>query len=104
MAAEIRSAVVRPNSEPLAGEVEIDESYLGGPEPGKPGRAAEKKTIIAAAVEKRGRGCGRVRLGLVADVSADALTTFVRKHLGDDETAHTDGWRGYARLGRTASR
>ena len=55
VAAEIRSAVVRPNSEPLAGEVEIDESYLGGPEPGKPGRAAEKKTIIAAAVEKRGQ-------------------------------------------------
>src|SRR5512144_1608651 len=33
---KIRSAVVRPNREPLAGEVEIDESYVGGPEPGKP--------------------------------------------------------------------
>jgi transposase-like protein len=101
---KIRSAVVRPNREPLAGEVEIDESYVGGPEPGKPGRAAEKKTIVAAAVEKRGRGCGRVRLGVIANVSADALTAFVRKHLGDDETAHTDGWRGYAQLGKTGYR
>jgi transposase-like protein len=36
--------------------------------------------------------------------SADVLTAFVDKHLGDDETAHTDGWRGYARLGKTGYR
>jgi len=98
---KIRTAMVRPNREPLAGEVEIDESYLGAPEAGKPGRAAEKKSIVAAAVEKRGRGCGRVRLGLIANVSASVLIGFVRQHLGGDETAHTDGWRGYARLGKT---
>ena len=40
---KIRTAMVRPNREPLSGEVEIDESYVGGPEPGKPGRAAEDK-------------------------------------------------------------
>ena len=35
---KIRTAMVRPNREPLSGEVEIAESYVGGPEPGKPGR------------------------------------------------------------------
>jgi len=98
---KIRTAMVRPNRGPLAGEVEIDESYLGAPEAGKPGRAAEKKAIIAAAVEKRGRGCGRVRLSSLANVSANVLIGYVRQHLGGDETAHTDGWRGYARLGKT---
>jgi ISXO2-like transposase domain len=98
---KIRTAMVRPNREPLSDEVEIDESYVGGPEPGKPVRAAEKKAIIAAAVEKRGPGCGRVRLGLIADVSAAALLGFVEKHLGGGETAHTDGWRGYAPLAKT---
>src|SRR5512132_832771 len=101
---KIRTAMVRPNREPLAGEVEIDESYVGGPEPGKPGRAAEDKAIVAAAVEKRGKSCGRVRLGVIANVSADVLTAFVEKHLGHGETAHTDGWRGYARLGKTGYR
>jgi hypothetical protein len=67
---KIRGAMVRPNRQPLAGEVEIDESYIGGPEAGKPGRAAEKKTIVTAALEKRGKSCGRVRLALVANVSA----------------------------------
>ena len=96
--------MVRPNREPLAGEVEIDESYVGGPEPGQPGRAAEDKAIVAAAVEKRGKSCGRVRLGVIANVSADVLTAFVDNHLGHGETAHTDGWRGYARLGKTGYR
>ena len=101
---KIRTAMVRPNREPLAGEVEIDESYLGGPEAGKPGRGAQDKAIVAAAVEKRGRGCGRVRLGLIANVSARVLIGFVQQHLGGDETAHTDGWRGYAQLGKTGYR
>src|SRR5512143_3404058 len=92
------------NREPLAGEVEIDESYVGGPKPGQPGRAAEDKAIVAAAVEKRGKSCGRVRLGVIANVSADILTAFVDNHLGHGETAHTDGWRGYARLGKTGYR
>src|SRR5512132_2359703 len=96
--------MVRPNREPLSGEVEIDESYVGGPEPGKPGRAAEDKAIVAAAVEKRGKSCGRVRLGVIANVSADVLTAFVDTHLGDGETAHTDGRRGYAQLGNTGYR
>lgn len=101
---KIRTAMVRPNREPLAGEVEIDESYVGGPEPGKPGRAAASKAIVAAAVEKRGKSCGRVRLGVIANVSADVLTAFVGNHLGDGETVHTDGWRGYAQLGKTGYR
>jgi transposase-like protein len=97
---KIRTATVRPNREPLSGEVEIDESYLGGPKPGKPGRGAEEKAIVAGAVEKRGRGCGRVRLGLLANVSASALIGFVQSHLDRGESAHTDGWRGYAKLGK----
>jgi transposase-like protein len=101
---KIRGAMVRPNRQPLAGEVEIDESYIGGPEAGKPGRAAEKKTIVTAAVEKRGKSCGRVRLALVANVSASALAAFVEKNLSSGETAHTDGWSGYAKLGKTGYR
>jgi ISXO2-like transposase domain len=55
-------------------------------------------------VEKRGKSCGRVRLGVIDNVSADVLTAFVDNHLGDGETAHTDGWRGYAQLGNTGYR
>ena len=81
LAHEIRTAMVRPNREPLAGEVEIDESYVGGPEPGQPGRA-EDKAIVAAAVEKRGKSCGRGSPWCDRfNVSADVLTAFVDNHL-----------------------
>ena len=38
---------------PLAGRVEVDETYVGGPEPGKRGRGAAGKTLVAGAVETR---------------------------------------------------
>ena len=38
---------------PLAGPVEVDETFLGGPKPGKRGRGAEGKTLAVVAVETR---------------------------------------------------
>ena len=38
---------------PLEGPVEVDETLVGGPEPGKRGRGAAGKTLVAAAVEVR---------------------------------------------------
>lgn len=38
---------------PLDGRVEVDETYIGGPEPGKRGRGAAGKTLVAGAVETR---------------------------------------------------
>ncbi len=96
---KIRTAMVRPNREPLSGEVEIDESYVGGPEPGKPGRAAEDKAIVAAAMEKRGKSCGRVRLGVIANVSAES-TAFAAPPAGFT-TPVLDGW---TRLARSSGR
>ena len=38
---------------PLEGPVEVDETLIGGPEPGKRGRGAAGKTLVAGAVEVR---------------------------------------------------
>jgi transposase-like protein len=59
-----RSVMVRPGRDRLSGEVEVDESFLGGPEPGMPGRGALGKVLFGGAVERVGEGFGRVR-GLV---------------------------------------
>ena len=37
---KLRRAMVVPGRQPLTGTVEVDESYVGGPEPGKRGRGA----------------------------------------------------------------
>ena len=40
---KLRRAMVRPGRDRLTGEVEVDETYLGGTEAGKRGRQTEKK-------------------------------------------------------------
>ena len=51
---KLRRAMVRPGRDNLSGEIEVDETYVGGAEEGKRGRGAETKAIIAVAAEKRG--------------------------------------------------
>ena len=78
--------MVRPDRQPLAGRVEADETYVGGPRPGKRGRGAAGKTLVGGAVEAsrgkaRGRRLGRLRLGLLADASAASLDAFLAAHV-----------------------
>jgi len=95
---KLRRAMVRPGRDCLTGTVEVDETYVGGPEEGKRGRRAEAKTIVAVAAEKSGRAIGRIRLRRIKDVSADSLIPFVQSVVAPGSVVHTDGWRGYSRL------
>ncbi|MBU2854899.1 IS1595 family transposase [Acidithiobacillus ferriphilus] len=95
---KLRRAMVRPGRDLLTGEIEIDETYVGGTEEGKRGREIEKKSIVVVAAEKNGRGIGRVRLKHIKDVSAKSLLGFIRETVEPSATIHTDGWRGYSGL------
>jgi len=97
---KLRRAMVRPGRDRLQGEVEVDETYVGGPEEGVHGRQTEDKAIVAVAAEKRGRGIGRVRIRRVNDVSGKSLTPFVQDAVEPGSVIHTDGWPGYAGLGK----
>ena len=95
---KLRWAMVRPGRDRLQGEVEVDETYVGGPEEGVHGRQTEDKAIVAVAAEKRGRAIGRIRLRRVNDLSAESLTPFVRDAVEPGSVVHTDGWSGYGDL------
>ena len=63
---KLRSAMVRIGREPLAGTVEVDEAYIGGPEEGVGGRQLMKKCLVVIAVELNGdklagSACGTCR-------------------------------------------
>lgn len=102
---KIRKAMVRPGREPLAARVEADETLVGGARPGKPGRGAAGKSMVAGAVEAvpgkgRKRRLGRLRLQAVADASAASLESFLAGNVAPPAAVTTDGWQGYAGLGQ----
>ena len=91
----LRTAMVRPGRERLSGSVEVDETYLGGPEPGRPGRGALGKTLVAIAVEQVDAGLGRCRMAVIEDASAASLRRFLQDHVEPRSVVLTDGWSAY---------
>jgi transposase-like protein len=92
---------------PLSGEVEMDETFVGGKvRAGKTremtqGQATQygmnKKTIVFAAVE---RG-GRVRASVVPDRGKESLSAKAREFVLPESMIFTDEWKLYEALGRT---
>ena len=98
----LRSVLVRPGRDRLAGAVEVDETYIGGEEPGLAGgRAKGKKVLTGVAVEvHQPRGLGRCRMAPLVDGSAASLHAFVTDHVEPGAAVITDGWAGYRGLGK----
>lgn len=96
---KLRRAMVRPDRERLHDKVEVDETYVGGPEAGlRGGRELRDKTLVVGAVEVRGKASGRVRLQVVSDASGPSLSGFVKANVEPGAIVVTDGWPGYAPL------
>src|SRR5450755_2353226 len=68
-----------PDRELLSGKVEVDETYIGGIDPGLTGgRARGKKVLTCVAVEiLEPKGFGRCRMAPVTNASAQSLLAFV---------------------------
>ncbi len=93
----LRSVLIRPGRELLSGQVEVDETYIGGEEAGLAGgRAKGKKALVVVAVEVvSSRGFGRCRMRIIADGSARTLHPFITDNIAAGSTVITDGWNGY---------
>lgn len=96
---KIRRAMVRPGRDRLSGVVEMDETYVGGEKPGKRGRGALGKTLVAVAVEDKGDdGIGRIRLTVIPNASQESLATFAKQTVELGGSIRTDDWSGYSTL------
>lgn len=85
---------------PLSGEVEVDETFVGGREhnkhaskktSNKRGHSGELKTIVMGMVQ---RG-GEVRAGVIDNVKSGTLRHIVAKHVAKGSKVYTDEWSGY---------
>jgi transposase-like protein len=92
---KLRRAMVRPGRDRLNGTVEVDETFVGGVEPGGGRRHIGKKALVAVAAEVRGRAIGRIRLRRIRDSSADSLMPFVQQAVAPGARVITDGLPTY---------
>jgi transposase-like protein len=90
---KLRRAMVRLGRDQLTGDIEVDETFVGGLKKGD--YAKKGKTLVAIAAEIRGEGIGRIRLGRINDNSTQSLMPFVRNVAAGGSTIVTDGWWPY---------
>jgi transposase-like protein len=98
---KFRRAMVNVSREPLRGEVEVDDTWIGGTQAGLRGSRqlkGRKAALVLVAVEKRGRASGRVRMEVIPDFKAPTLLAFLKKHVSPGATIYTDGLKSYSDL------
>ena len=101
---KLRAALVVPDRTKLEGEIEMDETMIGGHRIGPPGRGAEGKSLVIGAVEvvhywqkgKERTRAGRARLLHVEDASGKTIVGFLKDYVEKGTLVRTDGWSGYS--------
>lgn len=95
---KLRRAMVRPGREALSGEVEVDETWVGGHEKGCYGRQHGKKSLVIIAAEIRGPGTGRIRIQQIPDASKEHLMAFIQEVVVPGSVIITDGLPVYINM------
>ena len=104
---KLRRAMVNPARELLHGEIEIDEAWIGGPQPGLRGSRqlkGRRAALAVVAVERRGKASGRVRMEVIPDFSGPTMVAFARRHIAPGATIYTDQMAGFTGLSRAGYR
>jgi transposase-like protein len=98
---KLRRAMVNSTRQPLSGEVELDDSWVGAAQAGLRGSRqlkGRKAALVLAAVERRGRGSGRLRMEVIPDFTAATLRGFILRNIAVGATLFTDGLKSYTGL------
>ena len=98
---KLRRAMVNTTREPLRGEVEVDDTLIGGEQAGLRGSRQLKNrraALVLVAVEKRGKASGRVRMKVIPDFKAITIIPFLTQNVTPGSLIYTDGLKSFAGL------
>ena len=98
---KFRRAMINTSREPLRGEVEVDETWVGGPQAGLRGSRqlkGRKAALVLVAVEKRGRATGRIRMATIPDFRRETLLAFLKENVALGSKVYTDGLKSFTGL------
>jgi hypothetical protein len=83
---KLRACMVLSKRQPLSGEVEVDEGFLGG---------VHNKEIIVIAAEIRGKGTGRIRLRHIKAKSGGEIHGFITSEIESGSKILSDRSKSY---------
>jgi len=93
---KMRAAMDQGEREKLSGDIEFDETYVGGVDPGAGGRSRGKKSPVAVACEVVSpTAMGRIRLARLPDASALAIAAFLEHNVQPGSVLLSDDWASY---------
>jgi transposase-like protein len=98
---KLRRAMVNAAREALHGEVEIDDTWIGGTQAGLRGSRqlkGRRAALVLVAVEKRGKGSGRVRMAVIPDFKTTTFKAFIKRNVTPGATIYTDGLKSFSGL------
>lgn len=94
MAHELRKLMAGMDVAGLFGEVEADETYIGGKRPGKRGRGAAGKSVVVGLKQRQ----GPVKSKVVPDAKRRTIEPEIVKNVRQGSIVHTDEWFAYRGL------
>ena len=94
MAHKVREFLAEVDPGMLFGEVEVDETYIGGHRPGTRGRGAAGKAIVLG-MKSRGQA---VKAFVIPNAKAATIQPLIDQHVAPGSIVHTDEWWGYRLL------
>ncbi len=98
---KLRRAMVNAAREPLHGEVEVDDTWIGGEQAGLQGSRQFKDrraALVMVAIEKRGRASGRTRMRIIPDFKSATIRSFLSQNVAPGSTIYTDGLKSFSGL------
>lgn len=78
----------------LSGNIEVDETYIGGKRPGKRGRGADGKTVVFGMIQRDGDVMTRV----VDDAQRKTIEPIIKDNVDIGSTVNSDEWHAYSKL------
>jgi hypothetical protein len=96
---KLRKATVNPERTPLRGDIEMDETWIGGAQAGLKGGhqlAGRNALRVVVAVERRDdASLGRLRMAVMIHDDAESFAAFVEANIAQGATIYSDGHTSY---------
>jgi len=94
---KLRRAMVSTTRDPLHGEVEVDDTWIGGEQAGLRGSRQLKNrraALVLVAVEKSGKVSGRARMSVIRDFKSATIITVLTKNVARTQPLRSELRKG----------